>query len=48
MDEYVDVTVEPLPVSITASEIYAFHKLLVQDLDDLVRFLTLLHPKASG
>lgn len=37
VDEYVDVTVEPLPVTISPTEIYAFHKLLVQELDDLVR-----------
>jgi len=38
VDEFIDVTVEPLPLSISPTEVYAIHRVLVQDLDDLVRF----------
>ena len=39
VDEFIDVTVEPLPLSISPTEVYAIHRVLVQDLDDLVRFI---------
>lgn len=36
VDEYIDVSVEPLPISISTGEIYALHRLLLQRVDDLV------------
>lgn len=37
IDEYIDVAVEPLPLSISPSEIYAIHRIIAQDIDEIVR-----------
>jgi Ras GTPase-activating-like protein IQGAP2/3 len=47
VDEFVDVTAEPLPVSISPTEVYAIHKILQQEIDEIVRFSLPLIPVNS-